>query len=66
MPIMIVYSDAELVFNPDQQVDGVEGIQTNDNVDKRTRLLTLTESGWATLRAFQPAMNVATTLFKGD
>ncbi len=40
--------------------------QTDDNADKRTRLLTLTESGWATLRAFQPAMNEATALFKGD
>ena len=40
--------------------------QTDDNADKRTRLLTLTETGWATLRAFQPAMNEATALFKGD
>ncbi|WP_461051575.1 hypothetical protein [Spirosoma arcticum] len=31
-----------------------------------TRVLTLTESDWATLRAFQPAMNEATALFKGD
>ncbi len=40
--------------------------QTDDEQDKRTRRITVTPQGLATLRAAQPAMNQATRLFTGD
>lgn len=40
--------------------------QTDGGADRRTRAITITEAGLATLRAFQPAMNEATALFRGD
>lgn len=40
--------------------------QTDGGDDKRTRPLTITETGRAALEMFQPAMNEATTLLKGD
>ncbi|GAB3642607.1 MarR family winged helix-turn-helix transcriptional regulator [Spirosoma arcticum] len=41
-------------------------VQTDDEIDKRVRRLTITDEGMATLRAIQPAMNGATALFGGD
>ena len=40
--------------------------QTDDEQDKRTRRITVTPQGLATLRAAQPVMNQATHLFTGD
>ncbi|MBC8081644.1 MAG: winged helix DNA-binding protein [Hymenobacter sp.] len=40
--------------------------QTDDEPDKRTRRISVTPRGLATLRAAQPAMNQATRLFTGD
>lgn len=41
-------------------------VQTDDEIDKRTRRLTITDQGKAMLRAVQPAMNEATASLKGD
>ncbi|MBC8153841.1 MAG: winged helix-turn-helix transcriptional regulator [Bacteroidetes bacterium] len=41
-------------------------VQTDDEIDKRVRRLTITDEGMAMLRTIQPAMNGATALFKGD
>lgn len=40
--------------------------QTDDEQDKRSRRITVTSQGMAMLRAAQPAMNQATSLFTGD
>lgn len=40
--------------------------QTEDQQDKRTRRITVTPAGMAALRAAQPGMNQATSLFIGD
>lgn len=40
--------------------------QTDNEQDKRTRRITVTPQGLATLRAAQPVMNQATGLFTGD
>ncbi len=40
--------------------------QSNDEQDKRSRRISITDAGMAVLQSVQPAMNQATDLFRGD